>query len=110
MQLDELSDRLRAIFKRYGILRGIVFGSFARGEESRHSDVDLFLIQATDQSFLKRYDGILRDITQAISERDVDVLIYTPQELTRARDQRWIAHILKEGKVIYESERQSTSG
>ncbi len=86
-----------------------MFGSFAGGEASHHSDLDLLLIQVTDKPFLKRYEGILQEITQTVLDRDVDLLIYTPQELTRLSHQRWIARILQEGKIIYELERESTS-
>jgi predicted nucleotidyltransferase len=92
------------------VQRVIVFGSFARGEASRRSDVDLLLIQETDKRFLERYDGLLREITQAVSGRDVDLLIYTPQELTQLVQRPFIATALREGITLYESQQESPSG
>jgi predicted nucleotidyltransferase len=73
-----MSHKLRPVFERYGILKAIAFGSIARGEPSRRSDLDLFVVQDTDRRFLDRYEGILNDITDIVTDRDVDLLIYTP--------------------------------
>ena len=104
--LAKLASQLQPIFKRRCILRAIVFGSLARGEASRHSDLDLIVVQETDKRFLDRYDDLLREIVQAVPGCDVDLLIYTPQELARMADRPFIATALKEGKVIYESEQK----
>ena len=109
-ELENLAGRLRPICEKYRVRRVIVFGSFARGEASRRSDVDLLLIQETDKRFLERYDGLLREITQAVSGRDVDLLIYTPQELTQLAHRPFIAAALREGITLYESQQESSSG
>jgi len=57
---------VRPIFRQYRIEKAILFGSFARGENSRRSDVDLILIKETPQRFFERYDGILADLNKAI--------------------------------------------
>jgi len=101
-QLEQLAAQLQPIFEKHHVLRAIVFGSLARGEASRHSDVDLLVVQHTDKRFLERYDGLLRDITQMVIGRDVDLLIYTPQELAQLAHRPLIVAALREGKVIYE--------
>jgi predicted nucleotidyltransferase len=106
-QLGEIARRLRPILERQQVRRAIVFGSFARGEVSRRSDLDLILIQETDKRFLDRYDDLLRAIVEAVPGRDVDLLIYTPQELSRISARPFIAGALREGKVIYESNQES---
>jgi predicted nucleotidyltransferase len=42
-RLKTLASRLQPIFEKHRILRAIVFGSLARGEASRHSDLDQML-------------------------------------------------------------------
>ena len=109
-QLDRLSARLRPILAKHGVLRAIVFGSWARGEASRRSDLDLIVVQETDKRFLDRYDPLLREIAQAVPGRDVDLLIYTPQELVQVADRPFIARALREGRTIYELHQGPTSG
>ncbi len=102
--LADLRHRLTPVLRQYGIRKAILFGSLARGEATRHSDVDLILIQQTDRRFLERYDGLLLDLNKALPHRSVDVLIYTPAELERIANRPFIAQALKEGKVLYESD------
>lgn len=109
-ELQRLAARLRPVFERHGILRAIVFGSLARGEATRHSDLDLIVVQETDARFLDRYDPLLREITAAAPERGIDLLIYTPCELAQMADRKFIATALREGKTIYESEQEPLSG
>ncbi len=101
--LFKLGEQLAPILRRYHILKAIIFGSFARGEMSRSSDVDLILIQQTERRFLDRYDGLLCELGWAIPDRDLDVLIYTPEELQALAHRPFIATALREGRVIYES-------
>jgi predicted nucleotidyltransferase len=108
-ELAELASRLGPVFARHRVLRAIVFGSLARGEASRRSDLDLIVVQDTQKRFLDRYDDLLREITQAVPGRDVDLLIYTPDELAAMVERRFIATALREGKVIYESVQEPLS-
>jgi predicted nucleotidyltransferase len=98
-------ERLTPVFRRHKVLKAILFGSVARGEPSRHSDVDLIIVQRTDKRFLDRYEGLLYELGTAIPEAPVEALIYTPEELDDlARNRRFIARALEEGQVIYESD------
>jgi predicted nucleotidyltransferase len=108
--LGVLASRLQPTFEKHRVLRAIVFGSFGREEETRRSDLDLILVQDTPKRFLDRYDDLLREVAQAVPGRDVDLLIYTPQELAQMADRSLIATALREGKVIYESEQESVPG
>ena len=107
MDLDTLKRKLNPLFKEYKIEKAILFGSLARNEASRHSDVDLILVQKTNLRFLDRYDGLLASFSQALSEWDVDIFIYTPEELAKISHRRFIQQALEEGKVLYESEQVS---
>ena len=109
-EISRLALALRPIFQRYLIQRAILFGSWATGDASRRSDVDLILVMETDKRFLDRYEGILRAITEAASGRDVDLLIYTPAELDAIKNRPFIRRALTEGIVIYESEKESLAG
>jgi len=108
--LEQISVGLTPILKKYHILRAVVFGSLARGESTRRSDLDLMVVQDTDKRFLDRYDGMLSDITDAVRGRDVDLLIYTPKELESMSDRAFIKSILNDGIVIYESRGEQIPG
>ena len=104
LTVDRVRKCLVPVFRRYGILKAIVFGSVARGEPSPRSDVDLILVQQTEKRFLDRYEGLLFDLGRAFPHAAIEVLIYTPEEMERMQKRRFIANALREGQVIYESE------
>ena len=109
VKMDAIADlkvRLTPLFKQYHIRKAILFGSLARGEATRRSDVDLILIQETKKRFWDRYDGILLDMGQAISGRSVDILIYTPTELEQIKDRVFIRQALNEGITLYECDEE----
>jgi len=104
MDTSLLQKRLNPVFKKHKIRKAILFGSFARGESSSRSDVDLILVKKTRQRFFDRYDSILLELNKALPEQGVDALIYTAEELEALKGRSFIAQALKEGKVLYESE------
>lgn len=106
-ELKRMAERLRPIFEQHRIARAIVFGSLARGEASRRSDLDLIVVMDTEQRFLDRYDVLLAPLARAFPERMLDLLIYTPEELERLASRRFIARALREGQTIYECEQES---
>ncbi|MFA6222197.1 MAG: nucleotidyltransferase domain-containing protein [Desulfomonilaceae bacterium] len=99
--LDRITSVIIPICKRYAIIKAIVFGSFAVGDVSKRSDLDLMLIMQTDKRFLDRYDGIYKDITDVVEHRSVDLLIYTPAEFDNMQDEPFMRRVVKEGVVIY---------
>jgi predicted nucleotidyltransferase len=57
-----------------------LFGSFATGDGTGRSDLDLIIVLASNERFLDRYDDLLSEVTLGVPGRDVDMLIYTPEE------------------------------
>jgi predicted nucleotidyltransferase len=104
LTLDEIRRCLAPVFRRHGVLKAIVFGSVARGEPSPRSDLDLILIQRTEKRFLDRYEGLETDLHEAFPHAVIEALIYTPEEMERMQERKFIARALQEGKVIYEPE------
>jgi len=63
-------------------LEAYLFGSFARGNNHPHSDVDLIIVAETDRPFIERY----LDFTDLFDlAPDLDLLIYTKAEIARLR-------------------------
>ena len=99
--LDQITSAIIPICQRYDIIKAIVFGSFAVGDVSKRSDLDLMLIMQTDKRFLDRYDGIYKEITDVVEHRTVDLLIYTPAEFDNMQDEPFMRRVVREGVVIY---------
>jgi predicted nucleotidyltransferase len=93
---------VRPVLERHGIVKAILFGSIATGRDGPRSDVDLILISGTEKRFFDRYDGLLQDLYVAIPGRDIDVLVYTAEELEGIEHRPFIRRALAEGRVIYE--------
>lgn len=101
--VQQIAIKARPIFNKYKIQKAILFGSMARGCQNRKSDVDLLLIQRTEKPYFERFEGLLRELYQVIRGRDIEIFIYTPEELKSIAHRKFIQRALQEGKVIYES-------
>jgi len=66
--------RMMEIFKEYGVTKAAVFGSFARGEEKKSSDIDL-LIKMEDGRTLFDLGGLKVDLEELFG-RKVDLVEY----------------------------------
>lgn len=97
--LAEIVRRIVAVFAPEKI---ILFGSYAYGEPSVDSDVDLLVIQKTNLQRVER--------TVAISELilprpfPVDIFVKTPGEIQDAlnKNDSFIKEIICRGRVLYE--------
>ena len=95
-------ERILARLKEHpNVLRVILFGSLARGECRRGSDLDLVIVQRTDKRFLDRLDEFYRLLAPTV---ETDILVYTPSEWDELRrDRAFVRRIAGEGVVLYES-------
>jgi len=82
----------------------ILFGSHARGDQSKRSDIELLLVQETSQRCLDRSNGLYAQISELLSDSPVDILIYTPAELKSLSSRKFIQTVLNKGRIIYEYE------
>lgn len=67
-----LSPQKRSLCKTYGISDLRIFSSYARGEETESSDVDILVDYETAPSLLKLVD--LRDYLSELLEMKVDIV------------------------------------
>jgi predicted nucleotidyltransferase len=97
--LDEIIRRIVEVAQPEKI---ILFGSAARGDMNRHSDVDLLIIKegADRRSLAGRISENLYGVGAA-----VDVVVVTPADVERYKDSHAlvIKPALREGRVVYES-------
>ena len=97
--LDDIIQRIVEVAQPEKI---ILFGSAARGDMNRHSDVDLLVVK----------EGMhRRDVAGRIYENlwgvgaAVDVVVVTPADVERYKDSHAlvIKPALREGRVVYEA-------
>jgi predicted nucleotidyltransferase len=102
-QLDVvLLEIARRIVDRFAPENLIVFGSAARGTTGPDSDVDLLVVIPVEGSRRRLATEIDRALIGI--PVPVDVIVVTPEELERDRDQvgTVIRPALREGRVLYE--------
>lgn len=81
----------------------ILFGSYARGQATEHSDLDLFVIYDGD----KPVRDVRRELDGLLWGRrfGLDLWVRTPQQVQLNMDDGnsfYIHHIFGEGRVLYE--------
>lgn len=99
--IEHIKKSLLPFFKMSKTKKAYLFGSFAEGTMTRKSDVDLMIITDTDKRFFDRYNDY-DQIQQILSDRSIEMLIYTPEELNSIAHRAFIRRILTDGQVIYE--------
>ncbi len=92
--IDELKQKLTPVFKKYGIMRASVFGSYARGEATGGSDVNLLIFIGEDFG-LDSYVAFKHEAVETLG-KDVDILEY------RSIGKRMEKDILQEAVLLYE--------
>ena len=81
----------------------ILFGSYARGDFDRDSDLDLFIVKDAKES-----SRIMRRKVDALlwgQRFPVDLIVRKPEEVEwnfRAKNPFYLYHIFRDGKVLYE--------
>ena len=94
--LEEIQNKLFPIFSAAPIQKAILFGSYAKGNPTRQSDIDL-VIDSNGKIRGIDFFGILEDISEVFNVQ-VD-LLEVSQVVDGGRVQREIAET---GVVIYE--------
>ncbi|WP_421909190.1 nucleotidyltransferase family protein [Methanolacinia petrolearia] len=73
--LELLKEHEDEITRSFGVRRIGIFGSFARGEESPESDVDIFVEFQAGKKTLDNYMG-LKNFLESLFERKIDLATY----------------------------------
>ena len=98
--IEQVVELLKA---RYEPNRIVLFGSWAYGEPSSDSDIDLLIIKHTTQPFHRRWAEVYQLAQPVVGGIDFSPFVMTPEEITqrqRARDP-FLEEILTRGEVLY---------
>lgn len=101
-----LARMVDAIVDEVSPERVILFGSQARGDQERRSDVDLLVIQSEPFDAVGKRDAQSVRLSKRLARFPVpsDILLYARDEVDYWRDSlnHVVARALREGKVLYE--------
>ncbi len=100
-EMRKIKNLLNPIFTQKKVKKAFLFGSTARGTETRKCDLDLMIIMESKKRFFDRFDAF-NEIFNLLKGREIDLLIYTPEELQKISGRPFIRSILQEGQLIYE--------
>lgn len=80
----------------------ILFGSWARGDNRKDSDIDFIIVKSPSENHLKETSNIHRMLSKFMIP--TDILIYSQGDIDYWSDSinHVIARALREGKVLYE--------
>lgn len=98
-RLQKISERLK---KEYHAERVVLFGSYARGEETEDSDVDILVIAPTKERMIKRMAPVSRIIRDLRNGFPVSPIVLTLEESRHKLDMEdaFIQTIMEEGFVL----------
>ena len=68
LDLSEITDRILPTFTKYGVVHASVFGSFVRGEQTSHSDVD-FLVEFEPGRSLLDLSGLRLELSDLLGRK-----------------------------------------
>jgi len=74
VDVEKLSGQILPVLKRFGVKKAAIFGSLARGEGGRESDVDI-LVEFEPGKSLLDLAGLKIELEETLGRR-VDVLTY----------------------------------
>lgn len=97
--ITEMADRIAHVANPFKI---ILFGSYARGNATVDSDVDLLVIAKSDEPPTKRSIPLYRELGDYMVP--LDIIVRTPEEIEKYKEAPYslIHAALKEGVTLYE--------
>ena len=95
MNLRDISEIIAEYFKTQPILKAWIFGSFARGEETPLSDVDILVHYEKDGVSLFKHAAIICDLERLL-DRSVDLV---QEKLLKPEIRESVNH---DKKLVYE--------
>src|SRR6266498_4931718 len=88
--MTDLRERLAAISRRlkeqYGAEKVILFGSYARGEATEDSDVDLLVIAPTNERLFQRMATALRLVRDLYRGIPISPIVLKPEEIEERKN------------------------
>ncbi len=105
LKMSKINEIILKIAELVKPKRIILFGSYARGNPTEDSDLDLLVI--VENSDLPRHKRArtIRQQLRGITDVHRDILVYTQNEIDEWASVKlsFVANVLQDGKVLYEN-------
>jgi len=69
MSIQEIKKKINPILKKNGVKRAAIFGSYARGEEKKRSDVDILIEYKNDDKSLLDLVGLEMELKKKLRKK-----------------------------------------
>jgi len=99
--LSEIVEKLK---REYDPIKIILFGSYAYGNPTEDSDIDLFILKDSKERGVERFVSVKKIIYDPNHKIPVSPLVYTPKEVEKRlrMGDDFIKEILEKGVILYE--------
>lgn len=106
---EQIQEVARRIGKEFHPQRVILFGSYARGNPTPDSDVDLLVITPIEK---KNADKAVEILLRVRPPFPIDLLVRTPQQVQErlALGDFFMREVLEQGQVLYEADHARVGG
>ncbi|MCS7114097.1 MAG: nucleotidyltransferase domain-containing protein [Candidatus Bathyarchaeota archaeon] len=94
---DKLTNVVESLFRLRGLVLIVLYGSVARGEHDRRSDIDVFVLFDSKQSHMENLEAL----TTALGGVDVRVHVHV-SSMEELADEDWtfVDSVLREGIIL----------
>ncbi len=93
--IEEIKEMIYDILKKYGIEKAYIFGSYARGEANKQSDIDIMIKKGNLKTLLQL--SVLAYEIEQILKKQIDIVI----EETYTDDIKYDSETIKLAKSIF---------
>lgn len=75
-EIEKIKQKIRDVLKKQGVVKAGIFGSYARGDQKKDSDVDILIEIPKDRKFsLLDLAGLQLELEEKLGKK-VDILTY----------------------------------
>ncbi len=101
---EQINTLVQKIAVSYQPEKILLFGSYAQGNAQEDSDLDILVIKETTQQPQERILEVKKQIRDKNRDFPLDLLIYTPQEITERQhvNYSFIKEALSNSIILYE--------
>ncbi|MEA2075234.1 MAG: nucleotidyltransferase domain-containing protein [Euryarchaeota archaeon] len=107
---EQIEEIIKKIVSSYKLERIILFGSYAYGNPTANSDLDLLVV--VKSSNLPRYKRAreIRKHLWGVTDFPKDILVYTEEEIEEWKEveEAFITRAIKEGRILYDKNKRGT--